>query len=153
MANDQPRPLRILLVEDNDDHAELIKRSFEEHRIGNELIHLSDGEQAVEFLHRRGRYENPNSSPRPDVILLDLRLPRVDGLDVLREIKTSEELRTIPVVVLTTSDTETDIARAYDLHANAYLVKPVGFTEFLDLMRDMGFFWLVWNKPPRDEGE
>jgi CheY-like chemotaxis protein len=147
------RPLRILLVEDNADHAELIKRSFEEHRVGNDLIHLSDGEQALDFLHRRGAFEEPAKSPRPDVILLDLRLPRVDGLDVLRDIKSDNSLRKIPVVVLTTSDTETDIARAYDLHANAYLVKPVGFTKFLDLMRDMGFFWLVWNKSPVDEGE
>lgn len=145
------RALRILLVEDNADHAELIKRSFEEHRVGNELIHLDDGEKAVDYLKRRGEYASPESSPRPDVVLLDLRLPRVDGLEVLREIKTTDGLRKIPVVVLTTSDTETDIARAYDLHANAYLVKPVGFTEFLDLMRDMGFFWLVWNKPPVEE--
>lgn len=142
------KPLDILFVEDDDDHAELAMRSLEEHHVANRLHRVADGETALDFVFRRGPYADPASSPRPDVILLDLRLPKVDGLDVLKIIKDDPDLRRIPVVVLTTSDKESDVARAYDLHVNAYLVKPVDFAKFLDLMRDLGFFWLVWNKPP-----
>jgi CheY-like chemotaxis protein len=139
------KPLEILFAEDDDDHAELVLRGLSEHRVANRVHRAKDGAEALDFLHRRAKQVN---SPRPDVVLLDLRLPKVDGLDVLREIKQSEEYRRIPVVVLTTSDKDSDIARAYDLHANAYLVKPVDFSTFVDLMRDLGFFWLVWNRPP-----
>lgn len=147
-SSETARPVTILFVEDNEDHAELVMRSLEEHRVTNNIRHVSDGAQALDYLFRRGDYASPKSSPRPDVVLLDLRLPKVDGLEVLRELKSSEELRRIPVVILTTSEAEADVARAYDMHANAYLVKPVGFDSFLDLMKDLGFFWLVWNKPP-----
>jgi CheY-like chemotaxis protein len=136
-------PLEILFVEDDDDHAELVARALSDHRIGNRVHRAKDGAEALDFLHRRARHVD---SPRPDVVLLDLRLPKVDGLDVLRHIKQSEDYRRIPVVVLTTSDKESDIARAYDLHANAYLVKPLDFCTFVELMRDLGFFWLVWNR-------
>jgi CheY-like chemotaxis protein len=142
------KPLDILFVEDDDDHAELTMRSLSDHRVANRIHRVADGEAALDYVLRRGAYKDPSLSPRPDVILLDLRLPRVDGLDVLRELKAHEGLKRIPVVVLTTSDKESDIARAYDLHVNAYLVKPVDFSKFLDLMRDLGFFWLVWNRPP-----
>lgn len=141
-------PVMVLLVEDNPDHAELIIRTLAEHRIANRIRHLSDGQQALEYLFRRGAFASPISSPRPHVILLDLRLPRVDGLQVLDEIKQDEELKIIPVVVLTTSEAEKDIARAYDNHANSYLVKPVGFEEFTQLMDDLGFYWLGWNTNP-----
>jgi CheY-like chemotaxis protein len=140
--------VQILFVEDDDDHAELTTRSLREYHVGNQIVRVSDGEQALDYLLRRAAFADPAASPRPDVVLLDLRLPKVDGLEVLRAIKQSETLRRIPVVVLTTSDKESDIARAYDLHANAYLVKPVDFTKFLDLMRGLGFFWLVWNRAP-----
>lgn len=142
------KPLDILFVEDDDDHAELTMRSLADHRVANRIHRVADGEAALDYVLRRGAYSDPSTSPRPDVILLDLRLPRVDGLDVLRELKAHDRLKRIPVVVLTTSDKESDIARAYDLHVNAYLVKPVDFSKFLDLMRDLGFFWLVWNRPP-----
>lgn len=147
------KPLDILFVEDDDDHAELTIRSLAEHHVANRVHRVADGEAALDYLLRRGAYADPKTSPRPDVMLLDLRLPKVDGLDVLREIKAHPDLRRIPVVVLTTSDKDTDVARAYDFHANAYLVKPVDFAKFLDLMRDLGFFWLVWNKPPSETAE
>lgn len=140
------RPLEVLFVEDDDDHAELVVRSLEEHGIGNRLTRLVDGEAALDYLYRRGAYVDATV---PDVILLDLRLPRVDGLEVLRQLKADPELRRIPVVVLTTSEKDSDIARAYDLSANAYVVKPVDFSRFFDLIRDLGFFWLAWNRPPQ----
>jgi CheY-like chemotaxis protein len=141
-------PVIVLLVEDNPDHAELIIRTLADHRIANKIFHVSDGQQALEYLFRQGAYQAVYTSPRPHVILLDLRLPRVDGLQVLDEIKRDEALRIIPVVVLTTSEAEKDIARAYDNHANSYLVKPVGFEEFTQLMDDLGFYWLGWNTNP-----
>ncbi len=140
--------LTILLIEDNLDHVELIRRGFQDHRIPNNIHHVADGEAALDYLFRRGDYASPEKSPRPHVILLDLRLPRIDGLEVLRQMKTSEELRQIPVVVLTTSSAELDVAKAYDYHANSYLVKPVEFNKFTQLMDILGFYWLGWNVCP-----
>jgi len=141
-------PLRILLVEDAPDHAELAIRSLQEHHLANEVVHVEDGEAALDFLEGRGAYAGPRHR-LPDLILLDLRLPKVDGLEVLAHIKSSPTLSFTPVVVLTTSDAEQDLARAYELKANAYVVKPVDFAKFVALMRDLGFFWLAWNKRPR----
>ena len=141
-------PLIILLVEDNPDHTELIRRTFQDYRVANEIHCLSDGAAALDYLFRRGDYADPEESPRPHVILLDLRLPKMDGLEVLAEIKSADELRRIPVVVITTSETEGDIAMAYDNHANSYLVKPVDFDKFTQLMDDLGFYWLGWNRHP-----
>ena len=146
------RPLRILLVEDNPDHAELVLRGLEDHHVGNDLVHVPDGEEALDYLFRRGRYGDPGLSPRPDQVLLDLRLPQVDGLEVLRQIKEAPgEVGRLPVVILTTSQGETDLARAYDHHANSYLVKPLDFPRFTDLMRDLGYYWLVWNRRPQEK--
>lgn len=141
-------PFTILLVEDNPAHAELVMRSFEDHRVANTIIHLSDGETALEYLFQRGLYSSERESPRPHVILLDLRLPRVDGLDVLKEIKSSDKLRSIPVVILTTSEAERDAAQAYEQHANSFLVKPLDFESFTNLIKDVGFYWLKWNYFP-----
>jgi two-component system response regulator len=138
----------VMLIEDNLDHAELVMRTLAEHQVVNQIRHFTEGQSALDYLFRREEYTDPLTSPRPNLILLDLRLPRVDGLEILREIKTSDELRCIPVVVLTTSEAERDIARAYLNHANSYLVKPVGFEEFNKLMEDMGFYWLGWNTSP-----
>ena len=138
-------PLTILLVEDNLPHAELVKRSLETHEIVNKIYHVSDGEAALAYLFRQGVYADPATSPRPHVVLLDLRLPKVSGLDVLREIKTSNDLRTIPVVILTTSTAERDVVSAYAQHANSYLVKPADDARFSQLMHDLGFYWLNWN--------
>lgn len=137
--------LNILLVEDNEDHAELVQRSFQENQVANRIHHVMDGEAALDYLLRP---QPGNGNPRPNLILLDLRLPKVDGLDVLKEIKSHEPLKTIPVVILTSSEAEKDIAMAYAYHANSYLVKPVDFRKFTCMMKDLGFYWLGWNKNP-----
>ncbi|HSJ85884.1 MAG TPA: response regulator [Anaerolineales bacterium] len=141
-------PILVMLIEDNPDHAELVIRTLEEHKIANRVRHFLDGQSALDYLFHRGEYSDPASSPRPHVILLDLRLPRVDGIDVLKAIKEDDRLKSIPVVVLTTSEAEKDVAKAYYNHANSYLVKPVGFDEFKRLMDDLGFYWLSWNTNP-----
>ena len=138
----------VMLIEDNVDHAELVIRTMQEHKIANKVRHFLDGQSALDYLFQRGEYSDYNLNPRPHVILLDLRLPRVDGMDVLRAIKENDDLKTIPVVVLTTSEAEKDVARAYYNRANSYLVKPVGFEEFRKLMDELGFYWLGWNINP-----
>ncbi|MBN2274113.1 MAG: response regulator [Bacteroidales bacterium] len=139
----QGEPISILLVEDNVDHAHLIMRKLKSFQVANKIIHLEDGEAALQYLKTAFAEHN-----LPHIILLDLRLPKVDGLEVLRQIKTKPEYMEIPVVILTTSDTETDIAKAYHLHANSYLVKPVNFESFTELMEILGFYWICWNKDP-----
>ena len=141
-------PILVMLVEDNADHAELVIRTLEEHQIANKVRHFLDGQSALDYLFQRGEFSNPATHVRPHVILLDLRLPRVDGIDVLKAIKEDDHLKSIPVVVLTTSEAEKDVAKAYYNHANSYLVKPVGFDEFKSLMDDLGFYWLSWNTNP-----
>src|SRR5690606_37133791 len=131
------------------DHAELVIRTMEDHRIANRILHFTDGQTALDYLLRRGQYESPESSPRTHMILLELRLPRVDGLEVLQAIKQQEGTKSIPVIILTTSEAERDVARAYDNYVNSYLVKPVGFEEFSKLMNDLGFYWLGWNTNPQ----
>jgi CheY-like chemotaxis protein len=141
-------PVTVLLVEDNPAHAELVIRSFEDHRIANRIHHVSDGEEALDYLLRRGAYADPAKSPTPHMVLLDLRLPRIDGLEVLKEVKSVKELEKIPTVIFTTSSAEVDVAKAYGYHANSYLVKPVNFEKFNQLMDDIGFYWLAWNHHP-----
>jgi CheY-like chemotaxis protein len=141
-------PVLVMLIEDNIDHAELVLRTLEEHRIANKVRHFLDGQSALDYLYRRGEFSAETDIERPQVILLDLRLPRVDGMEVLKTIKEDEDLKSIPVVVLTTSEAEKDVARAYYNHANSYLVKPVGFEDFRKLMDDLGFYWLGWNTNP-----
>jgi CheY-like chemotaxis protein len=138
----------VLLVEDNLDHAELVMRSLSEHRLPMKVTHLRDGQAALDYLFRDGEWANPDLSPRPQVLLLDLRLPRVDGLEVLRRVKESDSLAQLPVVILTTSAAERDIAKAYDRRANSYLIKPLDFTQFRRLMEDLGVYWLGWNASP-----
>ena len=141
-------PLVILLVEDNPAHAELVSRSFEDHRVANQIYHVADGEAALDYLWRRGDYAEPADSPRPHIILLDLRLPKIDGLEVLKTIKSTSDFETIPVIILTTSAAERDVVKAYEAHANSYLVKPVDFEKFTKLMDELGFYWLGWNHYP-----
>jgi CheY-like chemotaxis protein len=141
-------PVLVMLVEDNADHAELVIRTLEDHRIANKVIHFSEGQSALDYLFRRNEYEDPASSPRPDMVLLDLRLPGIDGLEVLRLIKERDELKNVPVIILTTSEAEKDVASAYSHHVNSYLVKPVGYEEFSKLMNDLGYYWLSWNTHP-----
>lgn len=138
----------ILLVEDNEDHAEIVMRSFKAHQMAPPIHHVTDGETALDYLLRRGKYCDPEQSPRPSLILLDLRLPKVDGLEVLKEIKQTDELRGIPVVILTSSQAGNDVKMACDYHANSYVVKPLEFGKFTDLVRDLGSYWLGWNVNP-----
>ena len=140
--------ITILLVEDDPAHAEIVRRNFEDFRLANRLMHVSDGQEALDYLYRRAEFSDPDRSPRPGLILLDLRLPRVEGLEVLKVIKTDNSLCRIPVVILTTSAAETDMVKAYDNHANSYLVKPVELPQFVDMMKTLGYYWLTWNECP-----
>jgi CheY-like chemotaxis protein len=137
-------PVRVMLIEDNPDHAELVRRVLDEDGASCEIVHFSDGKEALDCLFGRGDCAGL-VSPLPHVILLDLRLTRVDGLEVLRAVKRHEELRAVPVVVLTSSEASRDIAQAYQEHVNSYLVKPVGYEEFRKLMADIRHYWLEWN--------
>ena len=141
----QGESIIILLVEDEPAHAEIVRRNFETMQISNTLKHVSDGEAALDYLYRNNAYSDPDTSPRPCLILLDLRLPKVDGLKVLNTIKTDPTLKNIPVVVLSTSASEADIAMAYSNNANSYLVKPVDFTQFSGLLETLGTYWMTWN--------
>ena len=141
-------PITILLVEDDAAHAEIVRRNLRSARIANRLMHVSDGQAALDYLQHEGEYVDPAVSPRPALILLDLRLPKVDGLEVLQRIKASDDLRGIPTVVLTTSAAESDMLGAYASGAGSYLVKPVDFEKFSQLMEAFGFYWLVWNQYP-----
>jgi two-component system response regulator len=140
----------ILLIEDEEAHVALITRILEDVDRRAEIHLVRDGEEALEYLFRQGTYANQEKSPRPDLVLLDLRLPRLDGLAVLKEIKHSEALKVIPVVVLTSSASENDVQTAYLNGANIYLVKPLGFGEFSELIR-MVTSWLVKARLPRKD--
>jgi two-component system response regulator len=144
-------PLQILLVEDDDDHAEVVVRALANDLAVSQIHRVADGEAALDYVFRRGIYAEPAKSPRPGVILLDLRLPRVDGIKVLQTIKESKEMRRIPVVILTTSEEERDMESAYQNHANSYLVKPVNFNNFTEMMRALGFYWVAWNRNQLNE--
>lgn len=142
------QPINILLVEDDLAHAEIVRRNLKDFRVANRIIHVEDGQAALDYLFGKGRFADPESCPRPHLILLDLRLPKVDGLEVLRAIKDNADIRNIPSVVLTTSSAESDMVKAYDSGAGSYLVKPVDFEKFTKLMDAFGFYWLAWNKYP-----
>ena len=142
------RLIHFLLVEDDDNHAHLVTRSLSKARVGNRVSRVADGEEAIKFLRLEGEYANET---HPDVILLDLKLPKVDGHEVLSTIKQDDKLRAIPVVVMTTSDAEADRAKAYEHHANSYVVKPVDFEKFRQLVNDLCLYWGVWNEPPEVE--
>ncbi len=135
----------ILLVEDDEAHATHIMRVLEEERVANRIYWVKDGAEALDFLYHRGRYAEV---PRPDLVLLDLRLPRVNGHEVLLEIKRSEDLQVIPVVVLTTSEREADIMSTYISYANSYIVKPIDFEKLRRVIAHIKFWWLIWNRHP-----
>ena len=138
---------RILLAEDSPRDAELALDALAENHLANEVVHVRDGAEALDYLYRRGQFaDRPNGQPA--VVLLDLKMPRVDGLEVLREMKSDPGLKLIPVVVMTSSREEGDLLRSYELGVNAYVVKPVKFQEFVDAVRQVGSFWAVINEPP-----
>ena len=143
-------PLTILLVENNSDHAELAMHCLRKHFTASSFYHVSEGEAALDFLFRRAQFHDSQTSPRPDLILLDLRLPRVDGLSVLREIKANEQFRRITVVVLTTSRSERDVSAAADLCADGYLVKPAGLAGWSDVLQQLRTHWKGRNQQPDD---
>jgi CheY-like chemotaxis protein len=138
---------RILLVEDDPKDVELTLTALEEYNLANEVIVARDGEEALEYLYSRGKFKT-RSSDNPAVMLLDLKLPKVDGLEVLKQIKSEEKLRAIPVVVLTSSREQKDMVASYRLGVNAYVVKPVDFHEFVNAIKELGVFWAVINEPP-----
>lgn len=141
-------PVTILLVEDDPAHAEIARRNLDGCRMANRMIHLPDGQAALDYLFGREQYADRRAFPRPHLILLDLRLPKVDGLEVLARLKENEETASIPVVVLTTSAAESDMIAAYANHVNSYLVKPVDFDKFTRLMEAFGYYWIAWNQYP-----
>src|SRR3979409_2652678 len=138
---------RILMVEDDPKDVELTLTALEEYNLANEVVVTRDGEQALDYLYCRGEYKR-RSSGSPAVMLLDLKLPKVDGLEVLKQIKSDVELRIIPVVVLTSSKEEKDMVASYKLGVNAYVVKPVDFHQFVNAIKELGVFWAVINEPP-----
>jgi CheY-like chemotaxis protein len=143
------RPITILLVEDNLQDIEITRRALAKGRVGNELMVVRNGEEALDYLHRRGKFQDPNASPRPGMILLDLNLPKVGGLEVLQQIKKDESLKAIPVIVLTVSQREQDIVRSYDLGVNTYIQKPVEFDNFMRVINTVHEYWvLVATLPP-----
>ena len=141
-------PLVVLLIEDDEAHAALAVRSLRQHFVENVINRVHDGGEALAYLGHKGGYSGKENSPRPHVILLDLRLPKIDGLEVLKTLKKDKKLRDIPVVVLTSSDSELDIAKACEYQADSYMVKPLDFDKFAVLMRDLGFCWLCWSERP-----
>lgn len=141
----------ILLVEDNPNDIELTLAALEAGQLANEIVICRDGAEALDFVYRRGVHAN-RAAQDPAVILLDLKLPKVDGLEVLAKVKGDPSTRAIPVVMLTSSREETDVVRSYDLGVNAFVVKPVGFNEFFTAIQDLGVFWAVLNEPPPHKG-
>ncbi|MEA2452759.1 MAG: hypothetical protein QOG04_1469 [Actinomycetota bacterium] len=140
--------VRILLVEDNPQDVELALYAFSRHNLANHVQVVRDGAEALDFLFRRGEFASRDLASDPQVILLDLKLPKVDGIDVLRAIKGDANLHTIPVVVLTSSNQDVDLVATYDLGVNSYIVKPVDFDQFTAAVQTLGLYWLLLNKTP-----
>jgi CheY-like chemotaxis protein len=139
--------VEVLLVEDNPNDVELTMRVFRKNHLANRIHIVRDGEEALEYLFRTGQYaELPNS--RPKVVLLDLKLPKVDGIEVLRQIRADAHLHDLPVVVMTSSREERDVIETYDLGVNSYIVKPVDFEQFTETVRQIGYYWIILNVPP-----
>jgi len=142
-----PEIRRIVLAEDNANDVELTLAALKAHRVLNEVVVMRDGAETLDYLLRRSKYADRGPG-NPALMLLDLKMPKVDGLEVLRQVKSHAELKTIPVVVLTSSREERDLMRSYDLGVNAYVVKPVNFPDFIEAVRSLGAFWAVINEPP-----
>ncbi|HMG68418.1 MAG TPA: response regulator [Chitinophagaceae bacterium] len=142
--------VEILLVEDNINDAELTIRELKKHHMANNLFHVKDGEEALEFIFATGRYANSrNVMSSPKVVLLDIQMPKVNGIEVLEKVKADERTRATPIVILTSSKEDPDIKTCYALGANSYIVKPVNFEGFAESIRNLGFYWLLINQPPK----
>lgn len=144
-------PEIILLVEDNPDDVALTRRAFKKSNIANELVVVGDGQEALDFLFATGPYADRDPEHLPEVILLDLKLPKIDGLEVLRRLRSHEHTRLLPVVILTSSKEEQDMASGYALGANSYVRKPVDFIEFTEAVKTLGLYWLVLNQAPPNQ--
>lgn len=142
----------ILLVEDDPDHEALTIRALRKNNIGNEIVVAHDGAEAIEFLYGTGRFTGRDPREAPKVVILDLKLPKIDGFEVLRRMRADERTRLTPVVILTSSDEERDMVEGYSLGANSYVRKPVDFLEFVEATRQLGLYWLVLNDAPRGFG-
>jgi two-component system response regulator len=141
--------VELLLVEDNINDAELAIRELKKHHLSNNFFHVKDGEEALDFLFAMGKYAGSrNANHTPKVVLLDIQMPKVNGIEVLQRIKADERTKTTPVVMLTSSKEDPDIQKCYDLGANSYIVKPVNFERFAEAIRNLGFYWLLLNQPP-----
>lgn len=140
--------IQILLVEDNPNDLELALHAFKKHKLANGVHVVRDGAEALDFLFKRGAYAERSDELDPQVVLLDLKLPKLDGLEVLRQIKNDERTRRLPVVVLTSSNDESDVIESYDVGVNSYIIKPVDFDQFSEAIRLIGFYWLLVNRPP-----
>ena len=147
--NNQYETVEILLVEDNPNDAELAMRALKKNNITNRILHLKDGEEAINYLFPNS--ETLKVHEKPKVILLDLKLPKVDGLEILKRLKSDESTKLIPVVVLTSSQEDKDILESYKLGVNSYVTKPVDFEKFLNAVGNLGLYWLLINRPPKDE--
>ena len=145
----ETEPVEILLVEDNPDDAELALHALKKCKVANHIVHVRDGAEALDLLFRRGEYSARDEQNRPGLVLLDLKLPKVDGLQVLKQIKSDPRTKAIPVILLTSSKEESDMAAGYQLGVNSYIQKPVSFGEFQEVVRQLGMYWLLVNtKPP-----
>jgi len=138
---------RILLAEDSPEDVELTLSALAEHRLANEVVTVGDGAEALDYLYKRGRFQD-RVGALPSVVLLDIKMPKVDGLEVLRRIRSDPQMASLPVVILTSSREERDIAESYQHHVNAYVVKPVAFPDFVEAIKSLGLFWAVLNEPP-----
>lgn len=143
------QPIKILLVEDDPAHAEIVRRNLADFRVANTIVHLEDGQAALDYFEQILAASSAVKHSWPDLILLDLRLPKVDGLEVLRRLKANPHTCRIPTVILTTSKAELDVTTAYEKGATSYLAKPVDFEKFSALMETFGFYWLAWNQYPQ----
>jgi len=140
--------VEILLVEDNPNDAELALRALKKHNLANHVVAVTDGEEALDFVFARGKYKDRTIENGPKIILLDLKLPKVDGLEVLKAIKGDIRTKIIPVIILTSSKEEKDIVESYRLGVNSYILKPVDFDKFVDAVKDIGYYWLLLNQSP-----
>jgi DNA-binding response OmpR family regulator len=145
---DHNNPVEILFIEDNHHEAELTIRSLKKHNLANKLKHIDDGAEALDFIFCKGEYKARENSAEPKLIILDLKLPKVDGLEILRQLKANEKTKFIPVVVLTSSQEERDVVESYRLGVNSYIVKPVNFESFGKAVADLGLYWVILNHKP-----
>lgn len=140
--------VEILIVEDNPNDAEMALRALQKNNLANNVLVVGDGEEALDFIFTKGKFAGRQKNARPKIILLDIKLPKIDGLEVLKEIKSNPETRIIPVIMMTSSREETDMMRSYQLGVNSYIIKPVDFDKFVEAVRELGLYWLLLNQQP-----